>query len=81
MSYISNTNVMKNASGKFSNTPTTINKFYTLIRHFKAGVSYSNNPVYINYNTNTSFYRGFILCCSLLALAAGERTYHGYTVS
>jgi len=24
--------------------------------------------------------RGFILCCSLLALAAGEKTYHGYTV-
>merc|ERR1711971_1235993 len=29
---------------------------------------------------STDMGRGFILCCSLLALAAGERTYHGYTV-
>ena len=38
-----------------------------------------------SYQTNCSYslYRpGFILCCSLLAaLATGERTYHGYTVS
>ena len=38
-----------------------------------------------SYQTNCSYslYRpGFTLCCSLLAaLAAGERTYHGYTVS
>merc|ERR1711971_1043965 len=29
---------------------------------------------------STDMARGFILCCSLLALAAGEKTYHGYTV-
>ena len=40
---------MKNTSEKYSNTHTTIDKFFIQNSHFKTGVSYSYNHISLNY--------------------------------